>query len=106
MKVSRAGKKFLAPSEKYDIWLQLLRQEVTVAQAATSAGVDRSVIVRIKRVAQDGALAALAASRPGPADRRRDMELAASRAEIARLSEAVKELAIRLTLAQGKEHWD
>jgi len=109
LKVSRAGKKFLVPSEKYDIWLQLLRQEVTVAQAATSVGVDRSVIVRIKRVAQDGALVALvplAASLPGPADRRRDMELAASRAEIARLSEAVKELAIRLTLAQGKEHGD
>ena len=106
VKVSRAGKKFLAPSEKYEIWLQLVRQETTIARAATVAGVDRSVIVRLSRVAREGALAALAASRPGPADRRRDAELEASRAEVARLSEAVKELAIRLTLAEGKERWD
>lgn len=105
MKVTRSGRKFLAPSEKYDIWLQLVRGEVTVAQAAASVGVDRSVIVRMKRVAQDGALAALASSKPGPGDRRRDAELAASRAEVERLSEAVKELAIRLTLAEGKDRW-
>ena len=105
MKVTRSGRKFLAPSEKYDIWLQLVRGEVTVAQAAASVGVDRSVIVRMKRVAQDGALAALDSSKPGPGDRRRDAELAASRAEVERLSEAVKELAIRLTLAEGKDRW-
>ena len=80
MKVSRSGKKFLAPSEKYEIWLQLVRQETTIAGAASAAGVDRSVIVRLSRVARDGALAALAASRPGPADRRRDAELEAATA--------------------------
>jgi transposase len=106
MKVSPGGKKFLAPSEKYDIWLQLIRGEVTMAQAAESVGVDRSVIVRIRRVAQEGALAALAASKPGPGDKRRDAELAAAKAEVARLSEAVKELAIKLTLAEGKGRWD
>ncbi len=106
MKVTRSGKKFLAPSEKYEIWLQLVRQETTIAGAASAAGVDRSVIVRLSRVARDGALAALSASRPGPADRRRDAELEAAKAENARLSEAVKELAIRLTLAEGKERWD
>lgn len=106
VRVSRSGRKFLAASEKYEIWLQLVRGEVTIAQAATSAGVDRSVIVRIKTVARDGALAALAASRPGPADRRRDAELAAAKAEVARLTETVKELAVRLTLAEGKDRWD
>lgn len=106
VKVSRSGRKFLAPSEKYEIWLQLVRGEVTIAQAATAAGVDRSVIVRIKTVARDGALAALAASRPGPGDRRRDAELAAAKAEVARLTETVKELAVRLTLAEGKDRWD
>ncbi|MDP4015377.1 MAG: hypothetical protein U0990_08405 [Candidatus Nanopelagicales bacterium] len=105
MKFSPAGKKFLAPSEKYDIWFQLIRGEVTVAEAAAVQGVDRSVIVRIKRVAQEGALAALAASRPGPGDRRRDVELAAARAEVSRLGEAIKELAVKLALAEGKGHW-
>ena len=42
MKVSRSGKKFLAPSEKYEIWLQLVRQETTIAGAASAAGVDRT----------------------------------------------------------------
>jgi len=35
-----------------------------------------------------------------------DPELAAARAEIARLSEALKEMGVRLMLAEGKERWD
>ncbi len=101
----RSLKRFLTPSQKYEIWLQLLRQEVTMAEAATAAGVDRSTIVRIRQVAKDGALAALAASKPGAAGRARDAELAAANAEIARLSEAIKELAVKLTLAEGKDGW-
>lgn len=101
----RSLKRFLTPSQKYEIWLQLLRQEVTMAEAATTAGVDRSTIVRIRQVAKDGALAALAASKPGAAGRARDAELAGANAEIARLSEAIKELAVKLTLAEGKDGW-
>ena len=98
----RRSKRLLAPSQKYEIWLQLLRQEVTMAEAATAAGVDRSTIVRIRTVAKDGALAALAASKPGAGTTVRDSELAAAQAEVARLSEAIKELAVKLTLAEGK----
>lgn len=105
MKTTKSGRKFLAPSEKYDIWLQLVRGEVTIAQAAASAGVDRSVIMRIKKVAQEGALNGLAASKPGSGNRKEKQELAEAQAEIDRLSEAVKELAIKLTLAEGKERW-
>ncbi len=101
----RSLQRFLTPSQKYEIWLQLLRQEVTMAEAATTAGVDRSTIVRIRQVAKDGALAALAASKPGAAGRARDAELAGANAEIARLSEAIKELAVKLTLAEGKDGW-
>jgi hypothetical protein len=36
---------------------------------------------------------------------REDAELAAARAEIARLGEAVKEQAIELTLLRGKSRW-
>jgi transposase len=50
-------------------------------------------------------LAALAASKPGVAGRQRDYELEAAKAEIARLSEACKELAIKLTLVEGKDGW-
>jgi transposase len=98
----RRSKRFLGPSQKYEIWLQLIRQEVTVAEAAAAAQVDRSTIMRIKQVAKEGALAALAASKPGTAGRQRDYELEAAKAEIARLSQACKELAVKLTLVEGK----
>lgn len=101
----RRSKRFLSPSQKYEIWLQLVRQEVTVAEAATAQQVDRSTIMRIKQVAKEGALAGLAASKPGTAGRQRDYELEAAKAEIARLSEACKELAVRLTLVEGKDGW-
>ena len=64
-RVGRRKKRFLSPSQKYDIWLQLLRQEVTIAEAAAAEHVDRSTIMRIRTVAKEGALAALAASKPG-----------------------------------------
>jgi len=100
---TRRAKTILSPSAKYEIWLQLLRGEATIGQAATSAGVDRSTIIRLRQVAKDGALAALAASKPGtPGKSIRDVELEEANAEIARLSEAVKELAVKLTLLEGK----
>ena len=101
----RREKRFLSPSQKYEIWLQLVRQEVTIAEAAASEQVDRSTIMRIRTVAKEGALAALAASKPGLAGRQRDWELEQAKAEVARLSEACKELAVKLTLVEGKGGW-
>ena len=101
----RRAKRFLTPSQKYEIWLQLVRQEVTVAEVASTQQVDRSTIMRIKQVAKDGALAALASSKPGSRAKERDYELEAAKAEVARLSEAVKELAVKLTLVEGKDGW-
>jgi hypothetical protein len=34
-----------------------------------------------------------------------DPELAAAKVEIARLAEAIKEMGVRLMLAEGKERW-
>jgi transposase-like protein len=104
-RVGRRAKRFLTPSQKYEIWLQLVRQEVTVAEAAADHQVDRSTIMRIRTVAKEGALAALAASKSGAAARQRDYELEAAKAENARLSEALKEMAVRLTLVEGKGRW-
>jgi len=98
----RRAKRFLSPLQKYEIWLQLIQQEATVAEVAAAQQVDRSTIMRIKQVAKDGALAALAASKPGVKGRERDYELEQAKAEIARLSEACKELAVKLTLVEGK----
>ena len=83
----------------------MVRGEATVAEIAAAQGVDRSTIMRIKQVAKDGALAALAASRPGIKAKERDYELEVANAEVARLSEACKEMAVRLTLVEGKGGW-
>lgn len=104
-RAGRRSKRMLSPSEKYEIWLQLVRGEVTMAEAAASWGVDRSTIMRIRTVAKEGALAALAASKPGVKARERDYELEAVKAENARLSEAVTQMAIKLTLVEGKDGW-
>ena len=104
-RAGRRNKRFLSPSEKYEIWLQLVRQEMTMAEAAERWQVDRSTVMRIRTVAKEGALGALAASKPGSAAKQRDYELEAATAKIARLSEALKEMAVRLTVVEGKERW-
>jgi len=98
-------KRFLSPSQKYEIWVGLLRGEYSTVEAAERAGVDRSTIVKLRHVAKQGALDAFAASKPGVRANGPDPELAAARAEIARLSEALKEMGVRLMLAEGKERW-
>jgi transposase len=98
-------KKILAPSEKYEIWMQLVRGETTPAAAATKAGVDRSTIGLLRDVARQGALDALAQSRPGRRGPDPDFELVSAKAEIDRLRRALAEMAIKLTLAEGKEPW-
>ena len=60
------------------------------------AGVDRSVITRIRAVARDGAIAALQASKPGkPRQSRAEASEAAQlRAEVARLQATIVEQAV------------
>ena len=41
---TRRAKKLLAPSVKYEIFLQLVRGETTINTAAETAGVDRSTV--------------------------------------------------------------
>ena len=102
----RRRKRFLSPSEKYEIWIALLRGECTTREAADRVGVYLSTFMKLRMVAKQGALDALAASRPGVKAGGKDPELAAAEAEIARLSEALKEMAVRLMLHEGKGRWD
>ena len=49
--VDRAGrrrKRFLTPQEKYEIWLQLLRRESTIAEAAQRVGVDPGTTMKLR----------------------------------------------------------
>src|SRR3954447_6452849 len=94
----------LSAQEKYQIWQQLLTGELTQRQAAEQWNVDPTTIMRIRRIGREGALAALAQSKPGRREGSgvQDAELAAARAEIARLEETVKEQAIELVALRGK----
>jgi len=74
--------------------------------SSCGAGVDRSTVMKLREVAKHGALAALAASRPGLRKAEVDHDLEAAKAEIARLGEALKEMSVRLMLVEGKGRWD
>jgi transposase-like protein len=103
----RKPRKRLAPSEKYEIFVQVLTQQATQREAAEKFGVDRSTVVHICRVAKQGALDALAASVPGrPGVSAELAELTAAREEIERLRATVTEQAVTLHLHQGKSRWD
>jgi transposase-like protein len=93
----------LSAEEKLQIWQQLLTGELSQRQAAERWNVDPTTIMRIRRVGRAGALGALAQSKPGRRTASvEDVELAAARAEIARLEETVKEQAIELVALRGK----
>jgi transposase-like protein len=95
------------PSEKHEIFVQVLTQQATQREAADKFGVDRSTVVHICRTAKQGALDALAASVPcRPGQSPEQAELVAAREEIERLRATVTEQAVALHLHQGKSPLD
>lgn len=106
-KPDRKPRKRLAPSEKYELFLQILTGQATQREAAERWGVDRSTVVAVCRTAKQGALDALAAAVPGrPGRSREQVELEAARAEVERLRATVTEQAVTLHLHHGKSRWD
>lgn len=106
-KPGRKPRRRLAPSEKYEVYVQVLSQQATQREAAEKWGVDRSTIISICRTAKQGALDALAAARPGrPGRSAEQAELDDARAEIERLRATVTEQAVALHLHEGKSRWD
>ena len=106
-KPGRKPRKRLAPSEKYEVFVQILTQQATYREAAEKWGVDRSTVVSICRTAKQGALDGLAAARPGRRGKTVEQaEVADAKAEIDRLRATVTEQAVALHLQQGKSPWD
>ena len=103
----RREKRFLSAEQKYDLWVRMLTGQLTTVQAAAEAGVDRTTIATLKRVARDGAVAALEASRPSRRQHTagESAELARLRGEVERLSGAIVEQAIELAALRGKAAW-
>src|SRR5512144_461909 len=94
--------KQLSPEEKWQVFLEVASQQLSQADAARKWGVDVSTVIKLRRLAKDGALAAFAASRPGRPSSIEQVELEELRAENARLSEALKGLAVELSLYRGR----
>jgi transposase-like protein len=94
----------LSPEEKWEIFLEVTSQEISQADAARKYGVDVSVIVRLRALAKDATLAAFASAKPGRPASIEQVELELLRAENDRLSEAIKEMAVELTLHRGRQH--
>src|SRR6059058_45447 len=92
----------LSPEEKWQVFLEVTSQQLSQADAARKWGVDVSTVIKLRRLAKDGALAAFAASKPGRSSIEQ-IELDELRAENARLSEAIKELAVELSLHRGRQ---
>lgn len=96
MSTPRRAKRFLIAEQKYDLWVRMLSGQLSQADAAAEAGVDRTTIGKLRTVARDGAIAAPQASKPGkpkhsPAEA---AELAEARAELERLRTTVVEQAV------------
>jgi hypothetical protein len=96
----------LTAEQKYEIWVKTLTGEWSTMEAAARSGVDRTTVMTLRKVAKDGALAALSASVPG---RRRppgeDAELVALKVENARLHDTIVELSIENVALRGKAPW-
>ena len=98
----RRQRRLLSAEEKWQVWLETVTGEHTQADAARKWGVDVSTVIKLRKDAKDATLAAFATSRPGRPAKARDDELEGLRAENARLTETIKELAVELTLVRGK----
>ncbi len=107
MTSARRPKRFLSPEQKYDLWVRMLTGQVTQSDAAAEAGVDRTTIATLRRVAKDGAIAALTASAPGRRKRSaaEASEIAKLRAEVDRLGGVIIEQAVELAVLRGKTSW-
>jgi transposase-like protein len=93
----------LSPSEKYQLFVEVLTGQATQREAAAKWGVDRSTVVHVCRTAKQGALAA---SVPGRAGLSVEQAALAAAREIERLRATVTEQAVMLHLQQGKSRWD
>lgn len=109
-RTSSGGKprKRLAPTEKYELFVEVLTQQATQREAAEKFGVDRSTVIHVCKTAKQGALEALAASVPGRPGGKSAEQVALERAaaEIERLRATITEQAVELHLHKGKSRWD
>lgn len=97
----------LTVPEKYQVWLEVIGGQGSQREIADKWQVDRSTVAHVCKVAKQGALDALAASRPGrPGKSAVEVALEDAHSEIARLKETITEQAVELHLVRAKGPWD
>ena len=97
----RRQPRMLTPEQKWEMNLEVISGEITQADAARKWDVDVSTVIKVRTDIKNAALAHLASAKSGRPPKA-DPELEALRAENARLTQAIKELAVELTLLRGK----
>ena len=96
------ARKHLTPEEKYRIFLETQRGDVSVATVLRKYGIHSSDLTRIRAQVREGALESLAQGNRKGRRPKDSAEVAALKAERARVEEALKELAIENTLLRKK----
>jgi transposase len=99
----RRARRQLTPEEKWEVFLEVTSQQLSQADTARKWNIDVSTVIRIRQLAKDAALAAFASSKPGRMPSPEQVELEAALAENDRLSAALKELAVELSLHRGRQ---
>lgn len=97
----------LTVPEKYQVFLEVVSGQGSQRDIADKWRVDRSTVALVCKVAKQGAVDALAASRPGRAGKTAaELALEDALSDNARLRDAIAEQAIELHLTRGNERWD
>ena len=97
----RRARRQLTPEEKWEIFLEVTSQEISQADAARKYGVDVSVIIRLRALAKDAALAAFASAKPGRPASAEQIELDLLRGENDRLGEALNRQIRKIIKTRG-----
>jgi transposase-like protein len=94
----------LSPEERWELFLEVTSEQLSQPDAARKWDVDVHTVINVRRLVKDAALVAFASSRPGrPVLTVEQAELERLRVDNARLSEALKELAIEVALLRGRQ---
>ena len=96
---TRRAKRLLSAEQKYQIWLKILTGEVTTNEAAARAGVDRSTMLKLRKVAKKSVEASMA--RQGLQRRSRRRRRGLTRPD--RSADAVPDLLGRDFTAEGPD---
>ena len=60
MSLQGKSRRMLSAEQKYELWVRMLTGQISLVDAAAEAGVDRSTISTLRRVARDGAIVRVA----------------------------------------------